>query len=608
MKKTVTANIAGTVFHIEEDAYEQLQRYLAGIRANFSGSPGAEEIMADIESRIAELFTERLTGRSVVTIEDVRHVEGVMGRPEDFATESAAGGPNTDAGSAAGGTAAGRKRYMRDPDDRWVGGVLGGLAAYIGMEALWLRIAFIVVFLAGWGTPVILYILLWILVPMAETAADRLMMRGEPVTVDNIRRTVEENAERFRQGGERFAKEAQELGKEWGPRAQNWSQDAYRSASRTASSAAGNAATVVRKLIGVVLIVIGFGFLLSLVGGLITGGVSLWHLATWNSDSMGLLDLGGMVFNSRSQAMWMGVGAFVLLAVPVCGIFLAGFRLLLNTRAPKWLGWTLAVLWFSALFPVMIAGLGLAHDFRRENSVRTEVPMTQPTGNTLFLDAIPVTEEEGGWNLSYDDGDFDIDMDGIYVENGTVFGGWAELDVVASPDSLYHLVVVREARARNSKEALQRAERIQWDSRQEGDALLVSPILRFSTEDKLRCQDAHFILQLPIGGSVFFRPESKHIIYDIDNVTNTSDRDMIGRTWTMTRKGLEDLHSLPPAEGTPGTDSARKDPMAATVLPTKKRSKARPRVPARIAHVTEQPRADVQLPSLVTMLERVVAL
>ena len=65
MKKTVTANIAGTVFHIEEDAYDQLQRYLAGIRANFSGSSGAKEILVDIEARIAELFSERLQGRNV---------------------------------------------------------------------------------------------------------------------------------------------------------------------------------------------------------------------------------------------------------------------------------------------------------------------------------------------------------------------------------------------------------------------------------------------------------------------------------------------------------------------------------------------------------------
>ena len=105
MKKTVTANIAGAVFHIEEDAYDRLQRYLAGIRINFGGNAG--EIMGDIESRIAELFNARLTNRSVVTLEDVEHVESVMGRPEDFAGEGSPGTPPM-------GTP-GNKRFLRDP-------------------------------------------------------------------------------------------------------------------------------------------------------------------------------------------------------------------------------------------------------------------------------------------------------------------------------------------------------------------------------------------------------------------------------------------------------------------------------------------------------------
>ena len=84
MKKTLTANISGTVFHIEEDAYAKLQRYLDTVRAQFSGSDGRDEIMADIESRIAELFTERLVGRQVVTIDDVDHVIATMGQPEDY--------------------------------------------------------------------------------------------------------------------------------------------------------------------------------------------------------------------------------------------------------------------------------------------------------------------------------------------------------------------------------------------------------------------------------------------------------------------------------------------------------------------------------------------
>ncbi|MDX9751998.1 MAG: hypothetical protein RBT71_13035, partial [Flavobacteriales bacterium] len=85
MEKTLNVNISGTVFHIEEEAYHVLQRYLANVRGQFAGSPGSDEIMADIEARIAELFTERIRDRGmVVTLADVDHVIGVMGRPEDY--------------------------------------------------------------------------------------------------------------------------------------------------------------------------------------------------------------------------------------------------------------------------------------------------------------------------------------------------------------------------------------------------------------------------------------------------------------------------------------------------------------------------------------------
>ena len=605
MKKTVTANIAGTVFHIEEDAYDQMQRYLAGIRANFSGSAGAEEIMGDIESRIAELFTERLTGRNVVTIDDVRHVESVMGRPEDFAGEGSTGVPPV--GGAIPGTsgnATGRKRFMRDPDDKWLGGVLGGLGSFIGVDPLWLRIGMIVLVMASVGSLIPIYILLWILVPKAETAADRLMMRGEPVTVENIKRVVEEGAEKFKQGGERWAKEAQDLGKEWGPRAQSWGQGASHYAGRAAS----NAGSVVRKLIGIVLLVVAFGLFLSLITGLIGGSVSLWSLATWNSDSMSMLDLGGMIFNSRSHALWLAIGVFVLMAVPVIALFLAGFRLLLDTRAPKWLGWTLAGLWFSALVPTVLAGANAATDFRRQNTLRSEFPLNQPMGNLLYLDGLPANGIKGDWSVGFDNGEVDVDLDGIYVENGTVYGGWADLDVATSPDSLYHLIVVRDARAHNSKEALARAERIAYDCRQEGDVLLISPVIRFSTEDKLRAQDVHFTLQVPVGGSVFFRPGSKHIIYDVDNVTNTLDSDMIGRSWTMTLEGLRDTRTLPNKPDAVPMDSTKSGPVAADVWRGPKRAPRKPASPQPEQVVTTAAASGVRLPSLLNLLNRVVAL
>lgn len=290
MKKTLTANISGTVFHIEEDAYDKLQRYLANIRAQFNGTDGRDEIMSDIEARIAELFNERLQGRQVVSIAVVDHVITVMGQPEDFGDGEPVEPERTN--EPISGTSSKGKRFFRDPDDKWLGGVIGGLGAYINVDPLWLRIAMIVLVSASIGSLIPLYVLLWILVPKADNATDRLQMRGEAVTVDNIKRAVEEGAERVKQGGERFANEASSMGRDWSQRMEK---------------NGGRAVAVIAKLIGVFLLITAFGLLLSMVTGLIGGSVSLWH-ATWTSDDMGFLDLGGLLFNSREHALWFGSG------------------------------------------------------------------------------------------------------------------------------------------------------------------------------------------------------------------------------------------------------------------------------------------------------------
>ncbi|MEO8590823.1 MAG: PspC domain-containing protein [Flavobacteriales bacterium] len=596
MKKTVTANIAGTVFHIEEDAYEQLQRYLAGIRANFSGSAGADEIMADIESRIAELFTERLTGRNVVNIADVQNVEGVMGRPEDFAGEGDGDRTTAGAGTTAQATS-GPRRFMRDPDDKWMGGVLGGLASYIGMDPLWLRIGFIVLIYFSIGSLIPIYVLLWILVPKAETAAEKLQMRGEPVTVENIKRVVEEGGEHLKQGAQRAANEAKEFGRDFGPKATAWGHEA----GRNAGAVGRNAAHILRKLVGVGFIVLAFTLLLGLITGLIGGSISLWHF-TWSSADMGLLDLGGLIFNSQSHALWFGIGVLVLVTVPLIGLFLAGFRLLLDTRTPKWLGWTLSILWFAALVPTVIAGAELASDFHRENSVRTEETLKQPQGDILYLDALNPADETEGWSVRFDNGAVDVDMDGLHVENGNIFGAWAQLDVERSADSLFHLQVVREAHGGTAKAALARAEEIQFRVEQNGDVLLVSPVLSYAMTDKFRLQNVQFTLEVPLGKSVFFRPASRYVIYDIDNVTNEIDRDMIGRTWTMTPRGLEDLtvpHRMKQEEEEVAPkDSTRKGPVAAVVWqgPSKRRPAQEHRPPARAEGTTNM------MPNLLQLL------
>ncbi|MBK9175468.1 MAG: PspC domain-containing protein [Flavobacteriales bacterium] len=441
MKKTLTANVSGTVFHIEEDAYDRLQQYLGSIRAQFEGTEGREEILADIEARIAELFHERLDDRrQVVSIEDVDHVIGVMGQPEDYADGDSASseGPSTSSTGSRG-----YKRLFRDPDDKWVGGVIGGLAAYIGMDPIWLRIIMIVFIVLGSGTPILLYLILWILVPMADSPADRLRMEGEPVTVDNLKRAFEE-------GGKRMATEAKDLGKSWEKEAKHRAKDLGKNWGNEAKRRGATASDVVGKLIGAGIIVVAFGLLLGLITSIVGGMFGLWH-ATWGAEDMGLLDLGALVFASRNEALWLGIGLLLLALIPIIAILLAGFRLLLNTSAPAWLVWTLAVLWFSALVPTVIGGMKLAREFHRSNSVRDEALLATPVGDVLYLDAL-IPRDSTGWSVRFDRDDFDVNLEGLHIEDNRISGGWARLDVDQSPDSLYRLVTIRSAHGRTAKE------------------------------------------------------------------------------------------------------------------------------------------------------------
>ncbi|MFZ1686343.1 MAG: PspC domain-containing protein [Flavobacteriales bacterium] len=548
MKKTVTANISGTVFHIEEDAFLKLGRYLDSIRAKFTGTDGREEIMTDIEARIAELFQQRLEGRNVVSIADVEHVIGIMGQPEDYDTEEGAG-----TSAAAGGfdPTRTRKRLFRDPDDKWLGGVLGGVAAYLNMEVLWTRIIFLLLlFPLSFGSLAVVYVLMWILVPRADSTADRLQMRGEAVNVDNIKRVFEEGGERFKKGAEQMAGEARDLGKDWAPRGRAWGAEAASIARKTGRGLG----TVLAKIIGVLFLMAAVTLLMMLVSALIGASWSNWGGA-WAQGGAGSLDLGGLLFATRAHAIWFAVGAFILLAVPVVGLFIAGFRLLADTRSPRWLGWSLSIAWVAALILTIALGAGLGSDFHQRARNRTESAIAQPTGKVMQL-AVLTTKDQGwsyGWTFDHDG--FDWNDEGLQLENGRVRGWWAECDVERSPDSLYHLVVQREARGAMNAVAAARAEHITYSYEQRGDTLLISPILDFPQEDKFRGQWLRFILQVPTGGAVHLNEGTQHIIEDVDNVTDTWDHEMINRTWTMTARGLEDLDA--PHERTEDGDDAQ---------------------------------------------------
>ncbi len=192
MKKTITVNIGGTVFSLDEDAYELLQVYLEKIESHYTGSSDRQDIMNDIEERIAELLTSgehSLT--NAITLKNVEEVITIMGEPEDFAGETDSETTEDAKGERV------KKRLYRDVDNRILGGVCSGIAAYLSIEKLWIRIIFVVLALMAFSG-VLVYLLLWLVIPPAVTTAQKLEMMGEPVNINNIGRAVRAEFENVR--------------------------------------------------------------------------------------------------------------------------------------------------------------------------------------------------------------------------------------------------------------------------------------------------------------------------------------------------------------------------------------------------------------------------
>lgn len=189
MKKTLTVNLAGLVFHIEDDAYEKLKHYLDSIKNHFSQlHEDSGEITQDIEARAAEHFGGKITpSKQVITLTDVNELIGIMGEVADIAGEETRKETPEPTSS---------RKLFRNPDDMIIAGVCSGLAAFFDIEPLLIRLLFILSIFLG-GTGIIIYLVLWLLMPEAKTPTERMEMRGYAVTLSRLEQTIKEKINSF---------------------------------------------------------------------------------------------------------------------------------------------------------------------------------------------------------------------------------------------------------------------------------------------------------------------------------------------------------------------------------------------------------------------------
>ncbi len=517
MNKTVNINLANVLFHIDEEAFKKLQRYLEAIKRSFSGTAGSDEIIADIEARIAELFQDKMeSDRQVITLKEVDEVINVMGQPEDYMVDEDIfeDRPHTTTS-----TRSRTKKLYRDIDNKYIGGVCSGLEHYLGFDALWIRLIFIFLALAT-GFGFIGYILLWILVPEAATTSQKLDMKGEPVNISNIERKVKEG---FDEVAEKVkGVDYDRVG------------DKVKSSGQTFFDALGNVIMflfkVFAKFIGILLIIIGAATLIGLFVGLFTvGTLDIIHIPG--------VDFYDMV-NSTDVPVWLvSLLTFFAVGIPFFFLLYLGLKILINNL--KSIGniikFSLLGLWLLAIIGLIVLGIkqASAHAYTGSVTVKEELYFS-PEPDTLLIRTQASELYENQDNIGIDG------MTLTYNENGDrlLFSDDIRFDIIKSKDSLAHIRIRKDADGSSFKDARDRAEKIDYNYMVEGNTLSLNNFLTTDIKNKVRDQEVRVTISVPAGTILKFEVGARR---NIGRITRY-DRDMyrseiVDYHWVMQQSG-----------------------------------------------------------------------
>ncbi len=569
MKKIIQINLSGRAISIEEPAYEKLQQYIQQLRQHFASEESKEEILNDIEGRISELLQEKLQrGLDAITETELEEVIVSIGRPEDFSevTDSNESAGYTQATSQQkrlyrdtddkilGGVCSGiasyfgidptivrllfaiitfggfgtgfliyialwillpkqslrgqsARRLYRNPDDRMLGGVASGLAAYFHVPVRNLRLIFAAPILVNMilslldifddsifvsigfgsltGTFVLAYIILWIILPEASTTYQKMEMRGEKVDLNRIKQNVKEGFDRLEgkitNWGSEVEQTAQQLSEKFSERSKGFSE--VRSTGRSVLHGIGS---VIRFFIYLFLGTVAFALLVSGAAILFAGFVTL--------------PAQEFFWTSKMQQWGFWITVFLFFIVPVLFLFIWLIRRLFRVRGKSpVLRWSFGILWTLGWIALFWTGISVIRDFEHKATNVSDVTVSSSSMNTLTIDqSAPPFEYTGTWQwINGDPQGFDITRDTFKIPA-------VQIKVEKSPDTLFHVRVMKFAWGRNPQLSKMRLDKFDYPVSFKDSLLEVAPGIVVGREEKYRGQHVELWLQVPAGKSVRF--------------------------------------------------------------------------------------------------------
>lgn len=607
MKKIININLSGRVIPIEDSAYESLQRYIDSLRRYFANEEGRDEIINDIESRVAELMDDKVRkGSHAITDADMSEIISSMGRVEDFeaadaaepttASEQTSGGYtynkserrfrgrlHRDASDKMiGGVCAGIANYMnvdpaivrllfaiitfggfgagfllyillwiilpakgldsytgkrlfRNPEDRIIGGVAGGLAAYFNKQPWMIRLIFAAplilnIFLSilngafsPWshnyrpvdfafgsftGTFIIIYIVLWIVLPEAKSLFEKMEMRGEKVDVNRIRQNVQEGMTDFRNRAEEWGQEVKTSAQTFGQKASEFATTRSKTFATEVSQAAKPIGNGCGHVIGVLFKAF-FLFIAGIIAFALFSAVLAFIFSGVGQPVRDFL-LDGYV---QHGALW-GILIFFL-AVPLIAIITWIVRRTLKVRSQnRYLGWIFGGLWtlgWVCLF-AFIASMG--NDWRTYSKVEQPVSMQQ---NAIRKLTVRIDEPEirysGNFTWLNDDdhgdGGWDLTEDSLLLSH-------VKINVRKSTDSFYHTTVWKYSAGENRREALARAEKVVYSATSLDSVLILGSGFGVGKANKFRGQKVIVEIRVPVGKRIMFDESIEGKLHDVN--------------------------------------------------------------------------------------------
>lgn len=593
MKKVININFQGRVIPIEETAYEMLKQYVESLRRYFASEEGRDEIINDIENRIAELFDEKLKkGAVCITDEDVNAVMASMGRPEDFEQEDATysnasnnstsnAGGNANAQSTAprsnieeprrlyraendkvlGGVCAGianylridpavvriifaliafggfgfgfllyiilwiilpskplrtnvRKRLYRDPDNKMVGGVAGGLAAYFNIDAWIPRLIFLLPFVLSllpnlfggfwwhwkgpWvafsglgGTFFITYIILWIVLPRAVTASEKLEMRGEKIDLESIKNTVQEELQNVKGRGEKWGAELKEKSKEMGREISDTLHQKTQTFASEVGPFAKKAGTGIGNAIGVL-----FKAFFLFIAGIVAFALLIALIALLYSG-IGIFPLKNFLLEGfwESFLVWSVLTLFI--GVPIIAFIVWITRRIMRVKSGNpYLGYAFGSLWIIGLVSVFVLIGMISRHFRTKTSATEQVSITQPTTGNMIV------KVSDGKIRYYSSDWFDGELPFLSMNEDSMLLNTVRVKVVKSVDSSYHIQMIKLARGNTPAIAEKNAVNIHFPVTQNDSVILLPKGFPISKNDKFRNQQVMMVVEVPVGKKI----------------------------------------------------------------------------------------------------------